>query len=197
MLLPPGNPVDFCIEQARLFCDLQYRCCTAGERRADPLGLFSGPSTARKAPSSAGECVDVLAEVCRASAEQQNESLVAERIQYDPDEAVDCLDDMRKAVDECDATEFFDASGTYLSSLIDNGQPGVLGSSCDNAIEGAVETGDECFASWECEKGACLVQSVGGDITAEGECTGDGTPQNPLDGTVEIEICDGLEDNQP
>ena len=197
MLLPPGNPVDFCIEQARLFCDLQYRCCTAAERKADPIGLFNGPATARHAPSTAGECVEVVAEVCRASADQLNESLVEERIQYDADEAIDCLDDLRKAVDECDATEFFDAGGTWLSSLIDNGQPGVLGDSCDNAIEAAVETGDECFASWECEKGSCVVQNTGGDISAEGECTGDGTPQNPLDGTVEIEICDGLEDNQP
>lgn len=197
MLVPPGSPVDFCIEQARVYCDLQYRCCTAGERRADPLGVFSGPSTIRHAPSTAGECVDVLAEVCRASADQHNESLTEERIKYDADEAVDCIDAMRKAVDECDATEMFEASGTWLSSLIDSGQPGVLGDACDNAIEGNVETGDECFASYECEKGSCVVQNLGGDISAEGECVGDGTAQNPLDGTVEIEICDGLEDNQP
>lgn len=195
--LPPGTPVDFCIEQARLFCDLQYRCCTAAERRADPLGLFGGPAVARKAPSTAGECVEVVAEVCRASVEQQNESLREERIQYDADEAVDCLDDLRKAVDECDATEFFESGGTWLSGLLDNGQPGVLGDSCDNAIEGNVDTGDECFASYECEKGSCVVQNTGGDISAEGECTGEGTPQNPMDSSVELEICDGLDDNQP
>lgn len=197
MLLPPGTPVDFCIEQARVFCDLQYRCCTAAERSADPLGVFRGAATQRHAPSSAGECADVLAEVCRAGAEQLNESLVAERIEYDAEEAAECLSDLRQAVDECDATEFFEAGGSWLAQLIDNGQPGVLGDSCDNAIEPKVDTGDDCFASWECERGACVVQNSGNDVSAEGECTGEGTPQNPFDGTVELEICDGLEDNQP
>ena len=189
---PPGNPVDFCVEQAGAWCDLQFKCCTAVERRADPLGVFNGRPTARRAPSDPGECLGVMTDLCRGTVDAQNESLVEERITYDADEAADCLADMRTAIDECDPEAFFDAQGSYLSQLLDNGRPGVLGDGCDNAIEGAVEENDECFASYECEKGACVVNS--GDITAEGECQGSDTPQNPFENNFDFEICDGLED---
>jgi hypothetical protein len=196
-LFPPGTPVDFCIEQAKIFCDLQFNCCSAAERRADPAGVFNGASTRRKAPSTVGECTDLVIDVCRASVEQQNESLVAERIRYDAEAATACLEDLRAAVDDCDATEFFEAGGSYLAQLLDNGQPGVLGSSCDNVIEANVDTDDECFASYECESGSCVVQNTGNDVSAEGECLGEGTPTNPFEDGIDFEICDGLEDNQP
>jgi hypothetical protein len=194
-LFPPGTPVDFCIRQAELYCDMQFNCCTATERQRDPLGVFTGAPTARWAPSSQGECVDVMADVCRAGAEQQNVSLAEERITYDGDEAVDCLETMATAVAECNMADFFEAQGTYLAQLLDNGQPGILGDGCDNAIEGAVEENDDCFAQYECESGACVNQSVGDEFTLEGECQGDGKPQNPFDAAnIEFEICDGLDD---
>ncbi len=163
-LFPPSTPVDFCIEQAKTFCDLQFRCCTAAERRADLFGLFNGASTRRAAPSTVGECTDLVIEVCRATVEQQNESLVAERVTYDPEEAVECLADLRAAADDCDAAEYFEASGTWLVQLLDNGQPGILGRSCDNVIEGEVDTDDECFATYECKEGGCVVQTRLGSI---------------------------------
>lgn len=193
-LLPPGNPVDFCVEQARAFCDLEFRCCTAFERQNDPFDLLGGPAVRRHAPSSAGECVDLMIEICQAGAAQQNESLVEERIQYDADEAVDCLEDLRKAADECNPATFFEASGTYLSGLLHTGQPGVLGDSCENALEGVVESGDECFASYECETGACVTQPGPNEVTAEGECAGDTRPENPFEQNIDFEICDGLGD---
>ncbi len=195
-LFPPSTPVDFCIEQAKTFCDLQFRCCTAAERRADLFGLFNGASTRRAAPSTVGECTDLVIEVCRATVEQQNESLIAERVTYDPEEAVDCLEDLRVAAEECDAAEYFEASGSWLPVLLDSGQPGVLGRSCDNVIEGDVDTDDECFANYECKEGACVVQNREGEVSAEGECQGEGVQENPLI-NIEFEVCDGLEDNQP
>lgn len=190
---PPGNPVDFCIEQASAFCDLQFKCCSAGERRDDPLGLFDGPPTTRHAPSDPGECLGMMSDLCHGTIDAQNESLVEERISYDADEAADCLADVRSAVDECDPGAFFDAQGSYLVQLLDSGRPGVLGDSCDNALEGNVDENDECFASYECQRGACIVTSS--DVTAEGECQGTDNPQNPFENNLDFQICDGLEDS--
>ena len=195
-LTAPGSPVDFCVEQARLYCELQFRCCTAIERESSALGLLRSPAIARKAPSSAGECVEVVAEVCRAAAAQQNESLGEERVTYDADEAVDCLDDLRDAVDECDAGDFFDAQGTYLLQMLDDGQPGLAGDSCDNAVEGDVDEDDTCFADYECKRGSCVVEPAENEVNLEGECQGDGEPGSPFDGNVKFEVCDGLGDEE-
>lgn len=190
---PPGNPVDFCVEQAAAWCDLQFKCCTATERKGDPLGLFAGRPISRRAPSDAGECHAVMAELCRGTIDAQNESLVEERITYDADEAADCLAEVRTAVDDCDPAAFFDAQGSYLVNLLDSGRPGVLGDACDNAVEGNVDENDECFASYECQRGSCVVTTFD-EVTAEGECQGNDSPQNPFEDNIEFEICDGLED---
>lgn len=196
-LFPPVKPVDFCVEQARLYCELQFRCCTAIERKDSLLGLQRSAATFRAAPSTEGECTDVMAEVCRAAAAQQDESLTEERIEFDVDEAVDCLDDLSEAVADCDAGDFFDADGTYLLQMLQNGQPGILGDSCDGAIDGDVDDGDTCFASYECKSNACVVTADENEVTAEGECVaGGGEPQNPFDGAVKLEICDGLDDEE-
>lgn len=193
LLFPPGTPVDFCVEQAAAFCDLQFNCCTAAERQADPLGVFNGAAIRRRAPSDAGECLGVMTDICYATIDAQNESLAEERIEFDPEEADSCIADLREAVDACDPEAFFEAQGTYLASLIDSGQPGILGDGCDNAIEGNVDEGDECFATYECKKGGCFPTGVGGDITSEGECQGSETPTNPFDNAnVDFEICNGL-----
>ena len=186
--------MDFCVEQARLLCDLQFRCCTAQERRDSLIGLQQSPAVQRQAPSSAGECTEVVAEVCRAAAQQQNESVTEERVSYDSDEAVDCLEELQKAVDDCDAGDFFDAQGTYLLQMLGDGQPGIPGSACDGAIEAEVDDGDSCFASYECKDGQCVVEPAANEVTAEGECQGEGEQQNPFDGNVKFEVCDGLDD---
>jgi hypothetical protein len=195
-LFPPVQPVDFCIEQARLYCDLQFRCCTAVEREESILGLRQSRPVLRKAPSSAGECVEVMTEVCRAAAEEQNEALREERITFDADEAVDCLDDLVDAVDDCDAGDFFDAQGTYLLQMLDDGRPGIPGDFCDNAIEGDLDEGDDCFADYECDEGTCLVTPGPDEVTAEGECQGEGKTPNPFEGNVKFEVCDGLDDEE-
>lgn len=193
VFFPPGSPVDFCVEQAAAFCDLQFKCCTAAERRADLLGAFGGSAVTRRAPSDAGECLGVMTDICYATVDAQAESLREERVEFDPDEAEDCITELRTAVDECDPQAFFEAQGTYLASLIDSGRPGVLGDGCDNVIEGVVDEGDECFASYECQKGQCL--ATGPDVTIEGECVGTDTPVNPFDNAnVDFEYCDGLEE---
>jgi hypothetical protein len=196
VFFPPGSPVDFCVEQAAAFCDLQYKCCTASERSADLLGVFrGGGAVTRRAPSDAGECLGVMTDICYATIDAQNESLREERIEFDPDEAEDCIVELRTAVDECDPEAFFEAQGTYLASLIDTGRPGTLGDGCDNAIEGTVDEGDECFASYECDKGQCVNQSSGAEQTLEGECFGTDEPINPFDGSnADFEYCDGLEE---
>lgn len=192
VFLPPGSPVDFCVEQAAAYCDLQFNCCTAQERRGDPFGLFTGTAVNRRAPSDAGECLGIMTDICHATIDAQNESLAEERIEFDADEAEDCIVELREAVAECDPGAFFEAQGTYLSQLVDTGRPGVLGRGCDNAIEGAVDEGDECFASYECQRGQC--QPTTGDVTAEGECVGSDVAQNPFEGNIDFEICDGRED---
>lgn len=195
-LFPPVKPVDFCVEQARLYCELQFRCCTAIERKDSIVGVLRSRATLRAAPSSEGECTDVMADVCRAAAAQQDESLAEERVEYDADEALDCLDDLSEAVADCDAGDFFDAQGTYLLQMLSDGQPGVLGDSCDGAIDGDVDEGDTCFASYECKTGACVVTPDENEVTAEGECVdGGGADQNPFEGAVKLEICDGLDDD--
>ncbi len=196
-LFPPVKPVDFCVEQARLYCELQFRCCTAIERTDSPLGLLRTAATSRAAPSTEGECTDVIAGVCRAAAAQQDESLVEERIEFDVDEAGDCLDDLSEAVADCDAGDFFDAQGTYLLQMLSDGQPGVLGDACDGAIDGDVDDDDTCFASYECKSNACVVTPGPNEVTAEGECFegGGGDAPNPFD-NVKFEICDGLDDEE-
>lgn len=189
-----SEAVGFCVEQARAFCDLQYRCCTAAERTRDPLGVFSSFATRRRAPSTADECADVVGDMCRAAAKQIDESIAAERVKFDPDEAAQCLQTLRAAVDSCDPADFFDAQGTFLANLLDAAQPGVLGDACKQALEPQVDTGDDCFASYECDEGACVVDAAGDDVTIEGECEGDVEAENPFEDGVEFEICDGLED---
>jgi hypothetical protein len=195
-LFPPGTPVDFCVQQASLYCDLQFKCCTAVERERSPLGANLSASIRRKAPSSAGECTEVVAEICRAAVEQQNESVREERVTFDADEAVDCLEDLQSAVDDCDPGDFFDAQGTYLIQMFQDGQPGLLGNACDNAIEGDVDEDDTCFADYECKKGECVVDPEADQVSLEGECQGDGEPGAPFDGNVKFEVCDGLDDEE-
>lgn len=192
--LAPGDAVSFCVEQAKAFCDLQYRCCTAAERSRDPLGLFTSFGSRRRAPSTVDECVDFVADTCRATAGQIDESIAEERVVYDPDEAVKCIATLRTAVDACDPADFFEAQGSFMVNLLDTAQPGILGDGCDQVLEPQVEDGDDCFASYECEEGACVVDSAGDDVTIEGECVGDTEPENPLDDGVDFEICDGRED---
>lgn len=197
-LLAPQSPVDFCIEQAKAFCDLQFRCCTAQERQQDPLHLFNGAAQLRHPPASADQCVGLMADVCRAAAQQQNDSVADHRLEYDVDVATSCLDTLHKAVDQCDAGKFFDAEGTYLTFLSANGEPGTLGSDCEDALHPAVSTGDTCFASYECKTGACVVTDTSTATEQvhklKGDCTGTDHTPNPLQANVKFEICNGLTD---
>lgn len=196
-LLAPGNPVDFCIEQAKAYCALEYRCCTAAERVGNDLGLFRSPAFSRWAPSTEDECVGIAADVCRGTIAEQNESLADERISYDAEEAESCLADLREAVDGCELKDFFKADGSFMVQLLGNGTPGVLGSACEDAVQGEVDDGDTCFASYECKRGGCVVQSTG-SVTIKGECAGDFSEPNPFASFngVRIEICDGLGDDE-
>jgi len=196
LFFPPGSPVDFCVQQAQLYCDLQFKCCTAIERDRSILGSNLSPTIRRKAPSSAGECTEVVADICRAAVEQQNESVREARVEFDSDEAADCIEDLQAAVDDCDPGDFFDAQGTYLVQMFDDGQPGILGNACDSAIQGDVDEDDTCFASYECKKGACVVEPKANEVSLEGECQGEGEPGNPFDGNVKFEVCDGLDDEE-
>ena len=194
-VLAPGSPVDFCIEQAKSYCALEFRCCTAAERQSDKLGVFSSPTFDRWAPSTEDECVGLVADICRGSVAEQNESLQNERIQYDADEAQSCLDELHDAVDGCDPKDFFKKDGSYIVQLVASGSPGILGSACEDAVQGDVDDGDTCFADYECKRGFCVVQD-NGTITRKGECAGDINPTNPFGNFngVTIEVCNGLDD---
>ncbi len=194
-VLAPGSPVDFCIEQAKVYCQLQFDCCTATERTEDPLGIFSGPAVSRWAPSTIDECVGIVSDICRGEVEQQNESLADERVKYDSDEAASCLDDLHKAADDCSLKDFLKADGSYLTSLVQNGQPGIFGAACEDTIKGEVDDGDTCFAQYECKRGFCSPRQ-NGDVTLKGECSGDTHPENPFAtfGNITLEVCNGLDD---
>jgi hypothetical protein len=199
-LLAPQKPVDFCIEQAKQFCALEFRCCTAAERAsdADPLQLFNSPIFTRHPLRDEGDCVDVVAEVCRGQVDAQNEALDDERLKFDPDEASSCLAELQNSVDDCEPEGFFKDDGTYIFSLIHGGGPGVLGSACEDVIRGNVDEHDTCFAGYECKDGGCVVTDPNGDRTIKGECEGTGHPPNPFsDANVDLQFCDGLKDNQP
>jgi hypothetical protein len=191
----PGNPVDFCVEQAKDYCALEFRCCTAAERAADPLHIWSGPSTERWAPSNEGDCVGLVADICHATVDQQNESLAKERIKYSADDAQSCLDSLAKSVDECKLEDFLKDDGNYLINLIQSGSPGIFGSECEDAIRGNVDPHDTCFAQYECKDGACTIPESGAAtpvITDKGECDGTGRPTNPFQSAnVDIQICAG------
>jgi hypothetical protein len=195
-LLAPQNPVDFCVEQAKSYCALQFRCCTAAERTSDALGVFHGPSVSRWAPSNEDECAGLVADICRGNIEEQNESLREERVKYDADEAASCLDELHQAVDDCDIKDFFKKDGSYMSTLVSSGQPGIFGGACEDAVKGDVDDGDTCFAQYECKRGACDFSASGND-DLKGDCTGDQRAPNPFAdfSGVHIEVCDGLEDN--
>lgn len=197
-VLAPQSPVDFCIEQAKAFCDLQFQCCTAVERTGDPLHLFNGPAQSRQPPASADQCVSLLAETCRGAVQQENESVAAGRLTYDVDAASSCLDTLHKAVDACDPGNFFDAEGTYLTSIVQGGEPGILGTDCEDALHAGVSTGDTCFANYECKAGGCVVTDTSTPTEQvhklKGDCAGEGRTPNPFQANVKFEICNGLTD---
>ena len=198
-VLAPQNPVDFCIEQAKSYCALEFRCCTATERDAQsfPAPFRSGVFV-RHPPANEGDCVNTASDACRAVVDGQNEALTKERVKYDPDEASSCLDDLRKSVDECKPEDFFHADGSYMIFVIGAAQPGVLGAACEDVIRGNVDPHDTCFATYECKDGGCVQSGSGADVTIKGECDGTGHPENPFaQANINFEICDGLKDNEP
>ena len=193
-LLAPGNAVDFCIEQSKSYCALLFRCCTAVERQDDPLHIATGTAFFRHKPSDEGECVTTLSDVCRGIVEEQNEAVKAERMEYRPADAAGCLDELHKDVDACKPSDFFDDDGSYIYELQLGGQPGVFGTNCEDALRPKAAAGDECFATYECKQGTCVVTPNGNDVTLKGQCQGDGRPTNEI-GNIKLGICDGLSDS--
>jgi hypothetical protein len=119
----------------------------------------------------------------------QNEALADERIDYDVDEAADCLEDLRAAVDDCDVQDFFDAQGSHVLSIIGNGRPGILGDACDNVTgdqtcEPPAVEGEPCVQNEDCADGLrCDFDAVTGSTV----CVGLAGEGEPCDQTSECE----------
>ncbi|MCC7109060.1 MAG: hypothetical protein IT382_07225, partial [Deltaproteobacteria bacterium] len=163
----PGSEAQtFCIESAKVFCQLQYRCCTAVERSA----LF-GNSNLQIGPfHDEMGCVDAYTRQCEASQQAVDESIRLGRTTFNAEQANECLSARREQVNECDASGLFNAADR----------------TCDELFAGAVADGDACTSDGECadEGSQCELDPISGDdgsvtITLEGTCRGQGDEGEP------------------
>jgi hypothetical protein len=156
---------DFCVESAKVSCQLQFRCCTAQERQA----LFGGTNLAIGPYHDEGGCVDAFVRQCEASSQATDEAIAAGRITFDQDRANQCLNTRREAVATCDADTLF--------NNIDD---------CNDLFDGAVADGDTCFNTNECaEAGStCEIENEPNPdgtfvVTLAGTCKGQGDLGEP------------------
>ena len=172
----------FCIETAKVMCQMQYRCCTAVER-----SLLFGSSNLQLGPyHDEGGCVDVYTQHCEASQQAVDESIGLGRTTFDRDRANECLNARREQVNECDASALYNPADR----------------TCDDIFAGAVADGDACTTGNECaEAGSqCEIdpqQSDDGTITIslEGTCKGQGDEgEDCLPGGVCNGITSGFDD---
>jgi hypothetical protein len=156
---PPQAVDGYCIERAKLNCRLQYSCCNAAERNAEPFGvnnLVAGGHTNEE------ECVEKITPLlCQGHAPLEEAQAEARGV-WDEAAAADCLDALSRAVDQCDAEDYFAADSDDCAAKV--------------LMEGEQKKGDACFHSAECagENAACVLNEASDateDLnTAEGEC---------------------------
>ncbi len=156
-----GQAQSYCIETAKVWCQLQFRCCTAVER-----SMFFGSMTQQLGPyHDEGGCVETFTEQCQANQAAVDESIAAGRTTFDAAKAAECLTLRRAQVDACDASALYDPTDR----------------TCDDIIAGAVADGDTCLTDSECaeEASQCELEpptGTGGTVTIslEGTCKGQG-----------------------
>ena len=152
---------NYCVETAKVWCQLQYRCCTAVERAQ----LFGSMNQQLGPYHDENGCVSTWTEQCQASQQAADESIAAGRTTFDGAKATECLNLRREQVNECDASALYDPTDH----------------TCDDIMVGAVADGDACTTDSECaEVGSeCQIDpptDEGGTVTVslEGTCKGQG-----------------------
>lgn len=149
----PATPTALCVEQIKVSCAFQFRCCTDAEDRNRFLGgsfalisvFFStGPSTTE------AECVEHGTAICEAGSGLAEAGLERDRVEFDAEAAARCLDSQRDALASCDVE--------LLREENDD---------CREVLVGLGQEGDPCLNDDEC----------GDDAQCEFETDNDGLPR--------------------
>lgn len=156
----PGNNVEQCEAQMRLFCELQFRCCTAEERLTTTFSTIPYVT-------SEGECVDIATSYCRTYGAGLDDAVAAGRLRYDAAKGQECIAALLAARDACDYAAYVEATA------FPDDTPGL----CTQTTEGLVAAGDACADDAECagEGSYCDIDWDDPEIneelgTQDGEC---------------------------
>ena len=155
----PYSADGLCETYARAYCQFQYQCCNAAERRE--IGNIGSAVL----HSNEEECYEEVRKYFCASLDVYAEAAEEGRIQWDEAAAEACFRPVIEAAQQCDIEGFLMGSSTNESCT---GSPWV---------EGAVANGDTCYSSEECadDEASCQPNEPESEeqqlVTAKGTCT--------------------------
>jgi hypothetical protein len=163
----PGDPINLCERMARLQCKFLYQCCNAHERSSSSDGSLPH--------STEAECVEVaLKEVCPGYQVLQ-ESIDAERMEWDSEKADACIKAQEEATNQCDIQSYYDQFSDDECAM-------------SNWPKGKVKNGDTCYNDAECEGDGAQCEPEEPDaeddtvtLTAKGKCKDRGGDGDPCD----------------
>jgi hypothetical protein len=158
----PRSEYGFCEEKIKLQCAYEFRCCEDKERLEHTLQLngFLVPNYV----TSESECVDRFAGLLCSGQHQTDDSIAQGRQESDPEAEQTCIDDIQKAVDDCDIEDYLTARNE---------------SACSDTTNPLVDNKDDCATSDECKSGTCTIDRDKNGVAkdydedlaaAQGEC---------------------------